>query len=39
VRRGVGLVLVFVVMALTLAIVEVLLRVERADDKEDRAAA
>jgi hypothetical protein len=39
VPRGVVLALVFVVMALTLAIVEVLLRIERGDDKQDRAAA
>lgn len=39
VQRGVLLVLVFVVMALTLAIVEVLLRIARGDGKEDRAAA
>jgi hypothetical protein len=37
--RGVLLVLVFVVMAMTLVIVEVLLRIARGADKEDRAAA
>jgi hypothetical protein len=39
VPRGVLLVLVFVVMALALAIVEVLLRIARREGKEDRAAA
>jgi hypothetical protein len=39
VPRGVLLALVFVVMALALAIVEVLLRIEHGDDKQDQAAA
>jgi hypothetical protein len=39
VPRGVLLVLVFIVLAMTLVVVEVLLRIARGANKEDRAAA